>query len=224
MPPHSLTLSVVGAGHAVGRLVRLQRRQRPGRQRARPAWRWWPPRSRPPPRPWSGSSSSGSATAAPACWASSPARWPAWPPSPRPRATSAPGGAHGHRRGGRPWSASSAPPRSSARLGYDDSLDAFGVHGVGGIVGSVLTGAFAAQPWAAARPWRSRASSASSCWPAPSTAAWSAALTWVCLKVADLALGARVDEEQEVLGLDLTDARGARLRLLTPCSPTRLRR
>jgi ammonium transporter, Amt family len=37
------------------------------------------------------------------------------------------------------------------------------------------------------------------------TAAWSGGMTWVLVKVADLALGLRVDDEQEVIGLDLTD-------------------
>ena len=42
-------------------------------------------------------------------------------------------------------SASGAPPALKHMLGYDDSLDAFGVHGVGGIVGAILTGVFAVE-------------------------------------------------------------------------------
>ena len=45
----------------------------------------------------------------------------------------------------RAWSASSPPLASRSALGYDDSLDAFGVHGVGGIVGALLTGVFASK-------------------------------------------------------------------------------
>jgi Amt family ammonium transporter len=90
------------------------------------------------------------------------------------------------------------------RLGYDDSLDAFGVHGVGGLVGSVLTGAFAARALGgseAVDPGHQLAVQAVAC---AATVAWSAALTWLCIRVSDLALGFRVDEEQEIAGLDLT--------------------
>jgi Amt family ammonium transporter len=90
------------------------------------------------------------------------------------------------------------------RLGYDDSLDAFGVHGVGGLVGSVLAGAFAAAALGgseAVDPVRQLGVQAVAC---AATAAWSAALTWLCIKVADLAFGFRVDDEQETVGLDLT--------------------
>jgi Amt family ammonium transporter len=48
-------------------------------------------------------------------------------------------------------------------LGADDSLDVFGVHGVGGIVGALLTGVFNTQAWAAPA-W----------WPTGSPPAWSA--------------------------------------------------
>ena len=40
-------------------------------------------------------------------------------------------------------SATGPAPGSSCRLGYDDSLDVFGVHGVGGAIGTLLTGVFA---------------------------------------------------------------------------------
>ena len=41
------------------------------------------------------------------------------------------------------WSATWPAPRSRRKFGYDDSLDAFGVHGVGGTLGAILTGVFA---------------------------------------------------------------------------------
>jgi Amt family ammonium transporter len=90
------------------------------------------------------------------------------------------------------------------RMGYDDSLDAFGVHGVGGLVGSILTGAFAAKALGGSEnliPSKQLVVQLVAC---GVTAAWSAALTWACIKVADLAFGFRVDEEEEVVGLDLT--------------------
>ncbi len=90
------------------------------------------------------------------------------------------------------------------RMGYDDSLDAFGVHGIGGLVGSILTGAFAAQALGGSEsvlPSKQLVVQVIAC---AVTAAWSAALTWGCIKVADLAFGFRVDEEEETVGLDLT--------------------
>ena len=80
--------------------------------------------------------------ASPACSASSPARSPGWSRSPRPRASSI-------RRGALIIGIAAGVglllrrDRLKNALGYDDSLDAFGVHGVGGIVGAMLTGVFA---------------------------------------------------------------------------------
>ncbi len=90
------------------------------------------------------------------------------------------------------------------RMGYDDSLDAFGVHGIGGLIGSILTGAFAAQSLGGSEnvlPSKQLVVQLLAC---GVTAAWSAALTWGCIKVADLAFGFRVDDEEETVGLDLT--------------------
>ncbi len=90
------------------------------------------------------------------------------------------------------------------RMGYDDSLDAFGVHGVGGLVGSLLAGVFAAAALGgseAVDPGRQLGVQLVAC---AATVVWSTALTWVCIKVADLAFGFRVDEEHEIVGLDLT--------------------
>ncbi len=89
-------------------------------------------------------------------------------------------------------------------FGYDDSLDAFGVHGIGGLVGSLLTGVFAARSMGGSEAVdiaRQVGIQALACL---AVAAWSGLATFVLIKVVDLALGARVDEEQEVLGLDLS--------------------
>jgi len=91
------------------------------------------------------------------------------------------------------------------KLGYDDSLDAFGVHGVGGIVGAILTGAFAApalggfgeveniglQLWIQFKG-------------VLFTVVYTAIVTFVILKVIDVVMGLRVNEEQESVGLDLS--------------------
>lgn len=90
------------------------------------------------------------------------------------------------------------------RLGYDDSLDVFGVHAVGGIVGALLTGVFAApalggfgtvedipaQVWVQAKG-------------VGFTILYTTAVTFLLLKLVGLAVRLRVDEEQEAEGLDL---------------------
>jgi len=90
------------------------------------------------------------------------------------------------------------------KLGYDDSLDAFGVHGIGGIVGAILTGVFAApalggfgavtdigmQVWIQAKG-------------VIFTVVYTAIVTYVILKVLDVVMGLRVSEEEESVGLDL---------------------
>ncbi|WOC80387.1 ammonium transporter [Stutzerimonas frequens] len=91
------------------------------------------------------------------------------------------------------------------KLGYDDSLDAFGVHGVGGIVGALLTGIFAApmlggfgeveniglQLWIQFKG-------------VLFTVVYTGIVTYLILKAIDLVMGLRVNEEQETVGLDLS--------------------
>jgi Amt family ammonium transporter len=97
------------------------------------------------------------------------------------------------------------------RLGYDDSLDAFGVHGVGGTVGAILTGVFATR--LVADPEGSRAfglvdgnAMQVAYQFVGSLIAWvlAAVGTFVILKVCDLLVGVRVEAEHEILGLDLS--------------------
>jgi Amt family ammonium transporter len=99
-----------------------------------------------------------------------------------------------------------------AKLGYDDSLDAFGVHGVGGTLGALLTGVFATR----------------ACWDIDGANTLglieggtrvfvgqlvAVAVTWifavvatiVLLKVLDLVMGLRVSQPGEVEGLDLSE-------------------
>ena len=95
------------------------------------------------------------------------------------------------------WSATSL----KRMLGYDDSLDAFGVHGIGGIVGALLTGVFAVESIGGT------AGSMGQLWiQAKSvgiTVAYTAVMTFIILKVLDLVMGLRVSEEQEREGLDI---------------------
>jgi Amt family ammonium transporter len=90
-------------------------------------------------------------------------------------------------------------------LGYDDSLDAFGVHGVGGLVGSVLTGVFASAVLGGSESIvvaRQVGVQALACAVA---AVWSGGVTWGAFALADALCGARVDDEQETIGLDLAN-------------------
>ena len=90
-------------------------------------------------------------------------------------------------------------------LKVDDSLDVFPVHGVGGIIGTILTGVFAAAAFGGVG------------YPDKVTmgdqvlvqvigvlaiAAWSGAVTWVILKISDVVAGMRVEAEEENEGLD----------------------
>ena len=103
-----------------------------------------------------------------------------------------------------------------ARSGYDDSLDAFGVHGAGGTLGALLTGVFAAS---AINPIFKNAQGN----PLPSglidgnahqllnqavgvLMAWGLAVvgTLIILKIVDVTVGLRVSEDEEIQGLDLS--------------------
>ena len=83
-------------------------------------------------------------------------------------------------------------------LGYDDSLDAFGVHGVGGIIGALLTGVFAVKEIGAVE-----GSVLTQLIGVLATVAYSLVMTFVILKVIDLVIGLRVTEEEEREGLDV---------------------
>ena len=98
-----------------------------------------------------------------------------------------------------------AATRLKRVFGYDDSLDVFGVHAVGGIVGAVLTGVTAGTLGGSGLP--EGVSIAGQVWiQAKSvlfTAAWSGVGTCLILKLIDATVGVRVSREQEVEGLDL---------------------
>jgi len=98
-------------------------------------------------------------------------------------------------------------------LGYDDSLDVFGVHAVGGIIGAILTGVFAtsmdglkldlamgAQVWIQVKG-------------VLITVVFVAIASYIILKIVDMIVGLRVTEEQETEGLDIAshDERGYNL-------------
>ena len=89
-------------------------------------------------------------------------------------------------------------------MGYDDSLDVFGVHGVGGFVGAILTGVFTAEAFGGTGLDNGIGSQLGLQFiGAAATIVYSGGLTWIILKVLDGAIGLRVTPEQEEEGLDI---------------------
>jgi Amt family ammonium transporter len=94
------------------------------------------------------------------------------------------------------------------RFGYDDSLDAFGVHGVGGLAGALLTGVFAQKAMNAAgadgalfgHPQQLGVQAIA----VAASGAYAAVVTWVILKVLHKTIGLRVSDAEEREGLDTT--------------------
>lgn len=97
------------------------------------------------------------------------------------------------------------------KLGYDDSLDAFGVHGIGGTLGALLTGVFATREcWnidagerlglieGASRVMVGQIIAVIITW------VFAAVATFILLKILDVTMGLRVSQEQELQGLDLS--------------------
>ncbi|MEN3975310.1 ammonium transporter [Emcibacter sp. SYSU 3D8] len=87
-------------------------------------------------------------------------------------------------------------------LRYDDSLDVWGVHGVGGIVGAVLTGVFVSEAVSGTAP--SMGQVIIQIEGIVATLLWSGIASFVILKVIDMTIGLRVSKEQEVEGLDIS--------------------
>jgi Amt family ammonium transporter len=102
------------------------------------------------------------------------------------------------------------------KFGYDDSLDAFGVHGAGGTIGAILTGVFAtsavndalkdASGKPAALGWVDGNAGQIANQAIGVAIAWALAIvgTLIVLKICDMAIGLRVKNEDEVEGLDLS--------------------
>jgi ammonium transporter, Amt family len=104
------------------------------------------------------------------------------------------------------------------KAGYDDSLDAFGVHGVGGIWGAVATGLWATKSVNAAGAdglfYGNAGLLGVQIKAVLVTAVYSFVVSWILLKLVDWALGLRVSEQNERIGLDLTEHREAAYTLL----------
>jgi ammonium transporter, Amt family len=90
-------------------------------------------------------------------------------------------------------------------LGYDDALDVFGIHGVGGIVGALLTGVFAVEAigGTAGALEGNVAQIMPQVYGVLATLVWSGAVSFVILKVIDATIGSRVPAEIERDSLDV---------------------
>ena len=89
-------------------------------------------------------------------------------------------------------------------LGYDDSLDVFGVHGVGGFVGAILTGVFTAEVFGGSGLDNGIGTQLGLQFVgAAATIVYSGVLTWIILKVLDAVMGLRVTAAEEEEGLDI---------------------
>jgi Amt family ammonium transporter len=90
------------------------------------------------------------------------------------------------------------------KLGYDDALDAFGIHGVGGALGAVLTGTFAAAAWGGTDGllYGNSELFIENIVGVVAAGVYSFAVTFVILKVLDAVMGLRVSGEEEREGLD----------------------
>ena len=91
------------------------------------------------------------------------------------------------------------------KMGYDDSLDVFAVHGIGGVVGALLTGVFAVEAIGGTpgllegnpgQVW-------TQLYGIGATVVYCAVVSFVLLKIIDLVIGLRVKEEDERAGLDI---------------------
>jgi ammonium transporter, Amt family len=92
------------------------------------------------------------------------------------------------------------------KLGYDDALDVFGVHGIGGIIGAVLTGVFAAEA-VGGTPGLLEGNSAQiglQLYGVGVTIAYSAVVTFILAKLVGAVMGLRVEEDDEREGLDIS--------------------
>ncbi len=91
-------------------------------------------------------------------------------------------------------------------LGADDSLDVFGVHGVGGIVGALLTGVFSAASLGGIKggDYSIASQLLIQAEGVVITMVWSAVVAFIAFKIADLLIGLRVTEEEEREGLDIS--------------------
>jgi ammonium transporter, Amt family len=101
------------------------------------------------------------------------------------------------------------------KLGYDDALDVFGIHGIGGIIGAIGTGIFVSPALGGSGVYDYAANKVadftmstqviSQLWGVGVVVVWSAVVSLVLFKLIDWTIGLRVSEEEEREGLDVSD-------------------
>ena len=99
-------------------------------------------------------------------------------------------------------------------LGMDDSLDVFGIHGVGGILGALLTGVFVSPSLGGTGVYDyatnkvghfdMSAQMISQLWGVGTSIAWSGVVSWLAYLIVDKTIGLRVSEDEERRGLDIS--------------------
>jgi Amt family ammonium transporter len=99
-------------------------------------------------------------------------------------------------------------------LGADDALDVFGIHGIGGFIGALLTGVFVSPALGgtgvydyvanAVGEFSMSAQIVSQLWAICTSLVWSAVVAFIALKIVDMIVGLRVAEDEEREGLDIT--------------------
>ncbi|WP_262963674.1 ammonium transporter [Methylobacter psychrophilus] len=102
-----------------------------------------------------------------------------------------------------------------SKLGYDDSLDAFGVHGIGGIIGALGTAVVASPALGGTGVWDYVTNGVaeysmsgqfiSQLWGVALCIVWSAVVSFIAFKFVDIMIGLRVSEESERVGLDISE-------------------
>ncbi len=92
------------------------------------------------------------------------------------------------------------------KLGYDDSLDVFGIHGVGGIIGAIGTGIFTAPSLGGTggEGYNMIGQTLIQAQAVGITVIWTAVVSFILFKGIDMTIGLRVSEEDEAVGLDLS--------------------
>ena len=100
-------------------------------------------------------------------------------------------------------------------LGYDDSLDAFGVHGIGGIIGALGTAIVASPSLGGTGVWDYVANGVaeynmvaqitSQAWAVGTSIIWSGVVSFIAYKIVDIVIGLRVSEDVEREGLDVSE-------------------
>ena len=109
------------------------------------------------------------------------------------------------------WSVTSL----KSMMGYDDSLDAFGVHGIGGIIGALGTGIVASPSLGGTGVWDYVTNAVAEydmltqvtnqAWGVVIAIVWSGTVSFIAFKIVDMVIGLRVSEEVEREGLDISE-------------------